>query len=100
MPQIQHMVIFKFKPETSSEQIAAIFNQLEQFKQTIPGIIYFVGGKYSSTENLNQGYNYGFLMTFESAEARDAYIVHPEHEKIKAEIIPCVDDLVAFDIEA
>lgn len=70
------MVILKFKPDTCSEQIAAIFNQLEQFKQTIPGIIYFAGGKYSSTENLNQGYNYGFLMTFESAEARDAYRTH------------------------
>ncbi|MDZ8056199.1 MAG: Dabb family protein [Aulosira sp. ZfuVER01] len=100
MPQIQHMVLFKFKPEVPAEKITGFLKQLQEISKTLPGITYFAGGPYSSSEGLNQGYTHGFLMTFESAAARDAYLPHPLHEEIKAEILPCIDGLIAFDIEA
>lgn len=99
MSQIQHMVLLKFKPETPADKIADIFRQLEELKGVIPGITYFSGGAYSSNEGLNKDYTHGFLMTFESAAARDAYLPHPAHEKVKAEILTCIDDVIAFDIE-
>lgn len=39
-------------------------------------------------------------MTFESEEARDNYLPHPEHERVKAEILPCINDIIVFDFEA
>jgi hypothetical protein len=38
-------------------------------------------------------------MTFDSVESRDAYLPHPEHERVKSAILPHVDGVVAFDFE-
>lgn len=100
MTQIQHMVLLKFKPEVTSSKIEDLLKSLAQLQQLIPGIVYFASGPYSSNEGLNQGYTYGSLMTFESAEARDVYLPHPEHERVKAEIFPYLDNLIVFDFEA
>lgn len=100
MTQIQHMVLLKFKPEVTSGQIAELFQQLSELQQLIPGITYYAGGSYSSHEGLNQGYTHGFLMTFESAGARDVYLPHPEHERVKNALLPCLDGVLAFDFEA
>lgn len=99
MPGIQHLVLVKFKPEVSADTIDQLFAQLAELKQLIPGISYFAGGPYSSHEGLNQGYTHGFLMTFESTEARDAYLPHPEHERVKDAILPNVEGVVSFDFE-
>lgn len=100
MPQIQHMVLLKFKPEITPEKIADLLSQLGELQQLIPGITYYAGGAYSSHEGLNQGYNHGFLMTFESVDARDTYLPHPEHERVKSAILECLDDAIIFDFEA
>ncbi len=99
MPQIQHMVLLKIKPEVTPEKITDLFNQLAELQQLIPGITYFSGGPYSSSEGLNQGYTHGFLMTFESIDARDIYLPHPEHERVKAALLQCIDGVIAFDFE-
>jgi hypothetical protein len=100
MPQIQHIVLLEFKPEVNSEKISELFDQLAELQQLIPGITYFSGGPYSSSEGLNQGYTHGFLMTFESVEARDTYLPHPEHERVKAALLQCINGAIAFDFEA
>ena len=100
MPAVQHMVLLKFKPGVSSKTIDNLFAQLAELQSPIPGIRRFVGGPYSSHEGLNQGFTHGFLMEFEDAAARDFYLPHPEHERVKAAIIPCIDDVIAFDFES
>lgn len=99
MSAVQHMVLLKFKEETGDDKIVEIFNQLEELTRLIGGITYFAGGPYSSHEGLNQGYSHGFIMTFESAAARDTYLPHPEHERVKQAILPCIEGVVAFDFE-
>lgn len=99
MPQIQHLVLFKIKPEVTTEKITELFKLLAQLQHLIGGITYFAGGQYSSLEGLNQGYTHGFVMTFESIDARDVYLPHPEHERVKAALLPCIDGVVAFDFE-
>ncbi len=99
MPAIQHMVIVKFKPEVSAEKISDLYRQLAQLQELIPGIRRFCGGAYSSGEGLNKGFTHGFLMEFENAEDRDRYLPHPEHERVKEAILPCIDDVIAFDFE-
>lgn len=100
MPQIQHLVLFKIKPEVTTPEITELFRLLAELQHLIPGITYFAGGQYSSWEGLNQGYTHGFVMTFESVTARDSYLSHPQHERVKAALKPCVDSVIAFDFEA
>ncbi len=97
MPAVQHMVLLKFKPDVTDEMIEDLFAELAELQELVPGITYFAGGPYASDEGLNQGYTYGFLMTFASVDARDNYLPHPEHERVKQEILPHVDSAIAFD---
>jgi hypothetical protein len=99
MGAVQHMVLVRFKPEASGETIQDLFARLAALRETIPGIRHYSGGSYSSPEGLNQGYTHGFLMTFQDAAARDAYLPHPEHERVKEVILPWVEAVVAFDFE-
>lgn len=99
MPQIQHIVLFKFKPEVTQQKITELLNLLAELQQLIPGITYFAGGPNFSPEGLNQGYTHGFFMTFVSVDARDTYLPHPEHERVKAALFPCIDSVLAFDLE-
>jgi hypothetical protein len=39
-------------------------------------------------------------MTFSSPEARDAYLPHPEHERVKAVVVPCLARVMVFDFNA
>jgi hypothetical protein len=100
MPIVQHMVLIRFKPETASAAIDAAFAQLRDLQTRIPGITYFAGGPYNSSEGLNAGYTHGFLMTFSDPAARDAYLSHPEHERVKQAVLPLVDAVIAFDFDA
>jgi len=38
-------------------------------------------------------------MTFTDGAARDAYIPHPEHERVKAFVLPLVEETLVFDFE-
>ena len=100
MPQMKHIVLLKFKADTTPAQVEGFFRDLANLKGEIAGILDFMGGPYSSHEGLNQGYTHGFVMTFDSAASRDAYLPHPAHEKVKGTIIPHVAAIVAFDFEA
>jgi hypothetical protein len=99
-PMIQHMVLLRFKPDISEQQIDRLFEQVDDLKRVVPGMRYFAGGKYSSPEGLNQGFTHGFLVTFDDVAARDAYLAHPDHDRVKDDIIPCIDAVVAFDFQA
>jgi hypothetical protein len=99
MSTVQHMVVVRFKPEVNDQSIAALIEYLRRFWNGIAGIVYSAAGSYSSPEGLNQGYTHGFLVTFDSPTARDAYLRHPEHEKIVARVLPMLDQIMAFDFE-
>lgn len=96
---IQHMVLLKFRPGTSDAQIAEALQHLRDMRTRIPGITHLGLGAYSSPEGLNDGYTHGLLVTFDSAAARDAYLPHPEHERVKELVLPVIERVVAFDFE-
>jgi hypothetical protein len=79
--QVKHIVVFKYKPTATAAEIKEVTDFFKGLKNKIPGIISFEHGLNSSTENLNQGYTHVYLLTFENAAARDAYLPHPEHNK-------------------
>lgn len=99
MPKMQHIVLLKVKSGVTEEQVNKVFRELGELQSLIPGIEYYGAGKHSSPEARNQGYTHGFIMTFTDAAARDAYLPHPEHERVKKGIIPIVDGVLAFDYD-
>ncbi len=100
MPAMQHIVLLKFKAGTPQATIGNIFQQLGELKSLIPGMNTFCAGAYSSHEGRNKGFTHGFIMEFKDAQARDVYLPHPEHERVKKVILAHVDDVLAFDFES
>lgn len=99
MAKVKHIALIKFKEGTSPERIDQIFEQIMDMTEVIPGIEDYVAGENSSPEGLNQGFTHAFIMTFTDAAARDAYLPHPEHERIKGVLVPHVESIVVFDFE-
>ena len=78
---MKHIVLFKYKPGATSGQIEEVTEAFRALKDKIPGITSFECGVNDSPENLNKGFTHVYLITFENAGARDAYLPHPEHKK-------------------
>ena len=101
MAQVKHVVLLRFKADVPAPKIDGIFSKLEGLKEEIPGLIDFSGGAYSSLEGMNKGFTHGFVMTFSDEASRDAYLPHPEHEKVKIDIVAAleggIEGVVAFD---
>ena len=79
--QVRHVVVFKFKPSASEDQIKQVTDAFRQLKNKIPGIVSFERGVNNSPEKKNLGFTHIYLLTFVDASARDAYLPHPEHKK-------------------
>lgn len=78
---MRHIVIFKYKPSATEQQIAEVNQQFAALQNEIPGIVSFERGINDSPENKNQGFSHVYSMTFESPEARDNYLPHPKHQE-------------------
>ena len=99
MAKIKHVALIKFKEGTTEEQIQKAFEELMDLSESVPDVEDYVAGPNNSPEGLNKGYTHGFVMTFTDAAARDAYLTHPDHERVKAAVLPLVEDVLVFDFE-
>ena len=99
MSKVKHIVLLKFKEGITQEQIAALFGEILDLTENVPGVEDYVAGTNSSSEGLNKGFTHGFIMTFTDSQARDAYLTHADHQRVKAQILSVMDDGLAFDFE-
>lgn len=103
MAQVKHTVLLRFSPKTSQEDIAAIFEALDDLQEKIPGIVDICSGAYESPEGLNKGFTHGFIVTFADPESRDGYLEHPDHEVVKQMIVDQIagdlSNVIAFDFQ-
>ena len=99
--QVRHMVVFKFKPDATPAQIQQVTDALRALKDRIPGIVSFEHGVNNSPEKKNLGFTHAFLITFQDAAARDAYLPHPEHRKFGALLgsLNVMEDVFVVDYE-
>ena len=95
--KLRHVVLFGFGEQTSPAEIAEVIRRFAGLKALIPGIEDFEWGENASPEGLHQGHSHAFLLTFASAEARDAYLVHPDHAAFANWVRPFVSSVTVLD---
>jgi hypothetical protein len=78
---MRHIVVFKYKPQTSQAKIQQVKEAFWDLKDKIPGITAFEHGVNDSPEGKNLGFSHVYMLTFTDEQARDAYLPHPEHMK-------------------
>ncbi len=99
---ILHCVFLRLKAATTADEKQSLFEAVAALKQVIPGILDVKYGPNVSPEGLHGGFVDGFAVTFESVEARDAYLIHPEHVAVGERIVASTDGglagLLVFDL--
>ncbi len=100
---VHHLVLFRFRDDLPPEAIPAVFAELRALRERIPGITGFSGGVDASREGLTRGFSHGFHMTFVDAAARDAYLPHPDHQRVVEQLLSLLegglDGVLTFDFE-
>lgn len=80
--RVEHIVLFKYKPEVNSETkqlVAKNFLALKELavRNGKPYIVSIVTGSQSSLEGLGHGFEQGFIVTFNSEGDRNYYVGKP-----------------------
>jgi len=96
---VRHVVVFKYKADATDDQIAQVTDAFRDLQNSIPGITSFEYGTNMSPEGHDDGFTHVYLVTFESAADRDAYLPHPVHEKFGALLgeLDILDDIFVVD---
>ncbi len=94
---VQHIVLFKFKPEATAEKVKEIVAAFEALPSKISQIKGFQWGTNNSPETHAHGLTHAFILTFDSEKDRDAYLPHPAHKEFGSIVGPWLDQLTVVD---
>lgn len=94
---LRHIVLFSYTPETTNEQRLHIAGDFSSLASKIAEVDSFEHGTNCSPENLNQDFEYCFTLSFNSEQARDAYLVHPAHVAFVARLKPWIAKALVVD---
>jgi hypothetical protein len=101
---IRHCVFLRFRDDVPSTDRQSIYRDLEVLCAKLPGALTIQSGLNVSPETgMDKGFSEGFVLEFAGATARDAYLVHPEHQAIAGRIVASTvggtDGVFVFDLE-
>jgi hypothetical protein len=99
MTEISHIVLVRWRAEVPDEVREQARVSARGFRDAIPGILSVVEGPSVSPEGLEEGFDYGFVIRFADAAARDAYLPDPVH-LVLAELIGAnAERVLVYDLE-
>ncbi len=94
---ITHVVFFKFKTETTESEIQQLADGLGALPQIIEEIREFRFG--ADVIHSERSYDFGLVSSFDDLDALQRYQVHPEHQKVIAQVKAIASGVVAVDFE-
>lgn len=99
---IRHIVLLRFRPAVSEDQIADLFTELHQIDGKVPGLLAITSGKSESPEQMERGYMHGFVVDFTDWAALQAYQDHPDHKLLGARLVAAsvggIEGILCFDL--
>lgn len=94
---LRHLVLFKFKPETSRQEQERLLSALRELPAVIPEIRkYEVGFDVTRTA---RSFDAAIHSLFDDAAALDRYQTHPDHLKIGGVIAAACAQVAVVDFE-
>ena len=98
--KVRHVVLFKFKEGTTAQEQKLVEDGFRALPTKIHEVVDFEWGINISPENLAQGFTHCFLVTFNDAKDRDAYLPHPAHKAFVKMLKPYVEKALVIDFVA
>ena len=94
---LKHVVLFKFKPETTAADIDKLATGLGSLPEIITEIREFVFGR--DVVRSERSYDFGLVSSFDDRAALDAYAIHPDHQLVVTHVKQICSSVVAIDFE-
>ena len=94
---LRHVVLFKFKDESTPEDIQKVEEAFSALPAAIPEIKGYEWGTNNSPEGLNDDFTHCFFLSFASEEDRAIYLPHPAHKAFGAVLSPHLDKVLVVD---
>lgn len=94
---VEHIVLFKMKPESTEDDKARLIEALKGMKGRIPGMVDLSAGE--SFTNRHQGFVVGLVVRVEDKAALEVYDTHPVHLPVKELVKELCTDVLAVDYE-
>jgi hypothetical protein len=92
---LTHVVLFKFKPETTAQDIQVLAEGLGGLPEVIGEIReYRFGRDMLRTE---RSYDFALISSFDDLAAMQRYQVHPDHQKVLAHARAIAANVIAVD---
>lgn len=95
--QLQHVVLFKFKPEATPAKVQEIVDAFNALPAKISEIKGYQWGTNNSPEKHDKGLTHAFILTFDNEKDRDTYLVHPAHKDFGKIVGPWLADVTVVD---
>jgi hypothetical protein len=95
----RHIVLYRLRPELGAQGRARIGEMIGSLEKMIPSVVELQSGDNAAPDGFTKGYDWGFCMTFTDRAARDAYIVHHEHQRVAAQVEELIEDLVVLGLD-
>jgi hypothetical protein len=92
---LTHVVLFKFKAETTGEDIQLLAEGLGGLPHMIEEIKEFRFG--TDVIHSERSYDFGLISSFDDIAAMQRYQVHPEHQKVVAHVKAITSSVIAVD---
>ena len=92
---LTHVVLFKFKPETSAEQAAQLEAQLKGLPAAISEIREFRVGR--DVVRSERSFDLALVSAFDDLAAMQRYQVHPDHQQVVTLVKDLCTGVVAAD---
>lgn len=94
---IRHVVHFKFKADADKVLVAKVVAEFAALKGKIAAVEALEFGTNVSPEKHDKGFTHCWIATFKDAAARDAYLIHPDHQAFVALLKPVLEDALVID---
>ena len=95
---IAHIVLFRWTEEAKPEAIDRAIAELRGLKGRIAGLVDLTGGPNFSDRS--KGFTHGFVMHFTDRAALNAYLPHPEHQRVvQTFLTPIRAEILVVDYE-
>ncbi|TGJ80267.1 hypothetical protein E0Z10_g8502 [Xylaria hypoxylon] len=102
---VNHLVLFQFKAEVSTESVDKIYTGMLSLKDAClrdgtqkPYIKSLTGGKDNSPEGQQNGIQYAFVVEFDNEDDRNFYVHEDKaHKAFVAKLMPILEKAVVVD---
>ena len=101
---IRHCVFIDFEETISQSEQQSLFNEIQVLRANLDGVVSMhFGDNVSPEAGMDKDFSAGFIIDFDNAEHRDAYLHDENHKKVAAKLVAAAcggaDGILVFDMQ-